>query len=133
MNTRTQRGVTLIELMIVLVIMAILAAIAYPSYRQHTLRASRSEAKTELTQRTQQLERCFTRNRTYAGCLVLPVLTPSGRYQITFGAGTPTATQYTLTATPQGAQAADACGALTITETNTRTAAGGTEANCWRR
>jgi type IV pilus assembly protein PilE len=130
---RTQRGITLIELMIVLLIVSILAAIAYPSYRQHTMRTNRTEAKTVLTQRAQQLERCFSRVRTYVDCLALPQLTPGGQYQVAFGAGTPTATQFTLVATPQGSQADDVCGTLTVRETNQRTASGGTEANCWRR
>lgn len=133
MHTRTQRGVTLMELMIVMVVIALLSAIAYPTYRQQTMRSNRAEAKSTLTQRAQQLERCFTRLRTYAGCIVLPELTPGGQYQITFGAGTPTATQYTLVATPQGAQVGDSCGTLALNETNLRTATGGTEANCWRR
>lgn len=133
MNTRTQSGVTLIELMIVVIVIAILASIAYPSYRRQAMRTYRAEAKTVVTQRVQQLERCYTRNRTYVGCVALPELTPGGQYQLTFGAGTPTATQYTIVATPQGPQAADVCGTLSITETNLRTATGGTEANCWRR
>ena len=133
MNIRSQRGVTLIELMIVVVVIAILASIAYPSYRRQAMRTYRAEAKTVVTQRVQQLERCYTRNRTYVGCVVFPELTPGGQYRLTFGAGMPTATQYSIVATPQGAQAADACGTLTITDTNLRTATGGTEATCWRR
>lgn len=130
---RSQRGITLIELMTVLVVVAVLAAIAYPSYQRQALRANRSEAKTALTQRAQQLERCFTRSRTYVGCLALPATTSGGRYQITFAAGMPTDTQFTLVATPQGAQADDACGTLTLLHTNQRTASGGSEAECWRR
>jgi type IV pilus assembly protein PilE len=45
---RAQRGVTLIELMIVLLIVGLLASIAVPSYRQYILRSHRVEAQTVL-------------------------------------------------------------------------------------
>lgn len=42
---RHQRGVNLIELMIVVAIVAILAAVAYPSYRNHVLKGNRAAAQ----------------------------------------------------------------------------------------
>ena len=47
MNT-TQRGFTLIELMIVIAILSIVTAFAIPSYQNYIIKASREEAKAEL-------------------------------------------------------------------------------------
>lgn len=43
-----QRGVTLVELVVVTMVVAVLAAIAVPSYRSHVLRANRTEARAVL-------------------------------------------------------------------------------------
>ena len=48
-----QRGVTLIELMIVIAIVALLAAIAYPSYENYVTRSHRQAAKNILYRRFQ--------------------------------------------------------------------------------
>ena len=135
---KKQRGVTLMELMIVMVVVAILAAIAYPSYRNQLMRGQRATAKTALTSTAQTLERCFTRFGTYdnAGCGVVDdlegagVANSEGTYLVT---GVVAATTYALTATPQGGQADDSCGNLTLDNTNTQGASGGTAAACWGR
>jgi len=129
---KAQRGVTLLELMVVVVIVAIIAAIAIPTYRQQVLRSNRSNAKTILVQTAQNLERCFTRTSTYVGCVVLPVTTAEGLYQAN---GVIAANTYALTATPLGGQAADtACGNFTLNEANVRGVSGTTPANeCWSR
>ncbi len=45
-----QKGITLIELMIVIVIVGILASISIPTYRGYMQRARRADAKTALEQ-----------------------------------------------------------------------------------
>jgi type IV pilus assembly protein PilE len=45
---RLERGVTLIELVVVAALIAILATVAIPSYRSHVLRAHRTEARAAL-------------------------------------------------------------------------------------
>jgi type IV pilus assembly protein PilE len=129
------RGVTLMELMIVVVIIGILAAIAYPSYRQQVLRGGRTEAKAMLMQQAQALEKCFTRYGVYNDVANCPAATAvmnggQGKYQVTV---VTTATTFVLTATPLAAQVADTrCGSLTLNQANQRTATGpGGVQTCW--
>jgi type IV pilus assembly protein PilE len=128
---RRQRGVTLIELMIVVVIIALLAAIAYPSYTQYVERTRRADGQSALLDASQRLERCYTQNNSYADCAAPPATSPDGFYAI--AATTQTATAYTVTATPQGAQAGDTrCGTLSLTQNGTRGATGTLGADgCW--
>lgn len=135
-----QRGVTLMELLTVVVIIGILSAIAIPSYRQYTLRANRTDAKTALLFYAGALERCYTRFNSYTynsnatlGCAVLGAAQPSenGMYQISIS--NRTASTFTLTATPQGKQAADTgCGNLTLDQVNKRDRSGSKPvSDCW--
>mgnify|MGYP001332605817 CR=1 FL=1 len=76
-----QRGLTLMELLIVMVVVGILAGIAWPSYRAQVVRTNRAEAKVALEQARQGLERWFTRFNAYdaGGCeMAFPVDKPSG-------------------------------------------------------
>ncbi len=135
-----QGGVTLIELLTVMVVIAILAAIAIPGYRGYMIRTNRAEAKTALLQVSSALERCFTRINRYddddcaaARAPNLPFTTENGNYRIT--AQFPTPVTFALTATPLGAQAADAdCGNFTIDEVGRRGVSGtrGVD-DCWDR
>lgn len=115
-----QRGVTLVELMIVVVIIGILGAIAYPSYRGQVMRSTRTEARVALEQRALQLEKCYTRflSYTHEDCVASQEgtdgLTPDRNYNVTFAAND-TRGGFLLTATAQGAQANDqACETITI-------------------
>ena len=127
---RPEGGFTLIELMIVVAIVAILAAIAYPSYTSYVEKARRADAKSALLDASQRLERCYTQNNTYVGCPVAGT-SPDGFYAI--AATAQAATAFTLTATPQNAQAGDTrCGTYTLQSTGARAASGslGTDL-CW--
>lgn len=130
-NHRRQLGFTLIEMMITVAIVGILAAIAYPSYRDQVIKSNRTEGKVALQQAAVNLEKCYTRTMSYAGAACAPAAaTEGGRYAVKVEAGATgvLATSYKLTATPQGPQADDKCGALTLTDAGVKGAAA---ANCW--
>ena len=60
-----QRGITLIELMIVVVVISILAAVAYPNYQEFVARAKRNEARAALLMLATNQERFYLNNNTF--------------------------------------------------------------------
>lgn len=132
------RGFTLIELMIVVAIGSILMAIAMPSYQAYVARGRRADAKAGLQQASLWMERAQTATGTYPLTAAFPAsLTVAGNpqtYQIALASN---GAAYTLTATPIGVQAGDACGNFTLTNTGVRNVVGViapmTLAQCWGR
>lgn len=122
MMKKAIKGFSLIELMIVVAVIAIIAAIAVPSYNRYVTRTKRTDAMGVLLSAAQAVERFKANNNfSYAGAdtsNVIPTQVPSdggdAYYTIAFQ-GTPTATTYTLIATPTGSQPASD-GTLTINE-----------------
>ena len=55
---RKQKGLTLVELMVVVAVMAILASVAIPQYRNQTTKARRSDATTALVRAALEMESC---------------------------------------------------------------------------
>ncbi|MDT8403756.1 type IV pilin protein [Sulfuriflexus sp.] len=132
---KKQIGFTLIELMITVAIVSILAAIAIPAYQDQVVKTRRTDGKAGLTNAAQALERCFSQNGKYTTCTGhgngTSIDSEESWYKI--GIAT-TASTYTLTATPQGAQATKdtKCKNLTLTETGLKGKSGtGTVAECW--
>lgn len=137
-TTRTQRGFTLIELMVVVAVVAILSAIAYPSYAEYVRRGHRAEARAGLLQAQQWMERAATATGTYPLTAAFPAAlksVPNDRYDISVASAD--GATFTLTATPKGAQAGDKCGNYTLSNTGLRGAAGVTSGaivtECWGR
>ncbi len=79
---QTNRGFTLIEVLIVVAIISILAAIALPQYNDYVVRSQLPEAQGELASMRTKLEQHFLDTRTYenacAAGTVAPL--PTGRY-----------------------------------------------------
>ncbi|PMR74285.1 type IV pilin protein [Billgrantia endophytica] len=93
----SERGFTLIELMIAVAVIAILAAIAIPNYQNHVRNARVTDGQSKLLEMAGRLERCYTATHSYANCLSLPVDSEEKFYTISFS-GTPTASTFTLRA-----------------------------------
>lgn len=62
---RSQRGFTLIELMIAVAIVAILVAVALPSYRDYVVRGQLTDARSLLSSTAARLEQYYQDNRNY--------------------------------------------------------------------
>jgi type IV pilus assembly protein PilE len=127
-------GFTLIELMITVAIVGVLAAIAYPSYTQYVRKSNRTDATRTMMQGAQALQRCYSATYAYTGCAAATSGTsPGGWYTVTV---TPTATSYTIIATPLGVQVKDtACASFTLLSSGQQSAlnSGGADATktCW--
>jgi type IV pilus assembly protein PilE len=126
----SQKGFTLIELMIVVAIIGIIAAIAYPSYVEYTDRTRRSVAQGALTGLAGAMERYYASSNTYQGAGAggadtgAPGIYPDEApldgaqkyYDLTIQAAT--ANSFTLRATPKGVQSGD--GSLELDSTGAR-------------
>ena len=144
---RRQKGVTLLELMIVVVIIAIISAFAYPSYTQFVLRAKRTAGTSMLLQIADRQQQFFMDNKRFAANLTrlgypanTVMIDEEGAvvadgstdriYNISVSAST--ATTYTLTAAPQLVQASKdtKCGSLSLSNAGAK-GYSGSGGDCW--
>ena len=150
---KVNRGITLIELMIVILLMSIVLGLSIPSYRDYTLRAGRTDATNALLRVAAAQERFYLQNGTYADDAALAINPPNGlgftdaksqyRYYNLHITSDPSedalTVGYTATATVDaaGKQKGDSnCPSLSINQNSRRGANGGYEVDvveaCWR-
>lgn len=132
LHKRCLSGFTLIELLIVITIVAILAAVAVPTYHEYIKRSYRGEAQAYLMTIAARQQQFLLDTRSFSVASLDTIVSQprnvATAYTVTMAtAGGPPPT-FTLTATPTTAQASEKCGALTLDQTGTKTAA---VAGCW--
>jgi type IV pilus assembly protein PilE len=132
-----QRGLTLIELMVVVAVMAIIASVAYPLYTAQVQKSRRADAKVALQTIALAQERFFTINGEYTGGLsTLQIGTTSeqGYYDLSITLAGGDNEQFTATAdaVSSGAQGGDSdCAQFTIDQLGVKSATDGGGTNCW--
>jgi type IV pilus assembly protein PilE len=144
-----QRGLTLIELVVVMMIVGILAAVAIPSYRDYVRRSQRSDAKDAVLALATQQEKHYLQCNAYAtaidaatdcaaGELQGAAASKNGWYALATASAN-TALAFTATATAVNGQNQwkdTECRSFTVNQAGVRSAldAGGADntAECWR-
>ena len=145
-NYTRQRGVTLIELMVVAAIIAIISAFAYPSYERYIVRSKRAVAQNALLQVADRQQQFFMDNKRFAADLTNLGYTANpfaiddeGRATVpgnvdavySLALSNVTATTWTVTAAPLNGQLSrdTICGSLTLTQAGTKGSSLG--GDCW--
>ncbi len=124
MSRATQKGFTLIELMVTAAIVAVLAAIAYPSYTRYVARSNRTAAQAQMLDIANRQQQFLLANRAFASKSSLESSgyslpsTLSGKYDYSITVGSSTVPAYTITFAPIGSQAGD--GNLTLNSEGTK-------------
>ena len=107
LGTRSERGFSLIELMVVILIIGILAAIAIPLFLGQSRRADDADAKSNARNLAIEVESCFTPNQDFTQCQTAADL--DGGDGLDWGAGpgqvkvvSATKNSYVITAVSKG-------------------------------
>ncbi|MCD9494579.1 type IV pilin protein [Photobacterium carnosum] len=128
-----QKGVTLIEMLIVVAVIGVLTAIAYPSYQSHVLKGHRTQAMGDMIMIQLAMEDKRTGGKAYSDFNdhthteietdLCGNCANGERYSYKI---TATDTDYAITATPQTVQTSDECSILILNQTSK-----GSPSKCW--
>ena len=145
-----QRGVTLIELLIVVVILSVIASFAYPSYQNYVVETKRTAASSILLQVADRQQQFFMDNKRFAndltalgfannplvisedGSVVADAAARGSTYSVSLS--NVAATTFTITAAPLHAQATrdTKCGSLTLNQAQLKGSSAGGGNDCWK-
>jgi type IV pilus assembly protein PilE len=129
------RGWSLIELLLALCIAGLLTQWALPSAAEWVQRTRRNEARLALLQTAHWLERYAAARGRYPDTLPDSAWSvPSQSYRLSYSVAA-VGQRYTLLAIPQGGQAADPCGMLSLDQAGARGVrlASWSAQTCWSR
>lgn len=128
----TQKGFTLIELMIVIAIIGILASIALPNYQDYVKKGKAAEATSTLANLRIKMEQCFQDNRDYSvtACTGICTVT-AGNFSYACNPAS-TATTYKIVASGVSAKGMGNF-SFSVDQANAKTSSydGSASANCW--
>ncbi len=141
-----QRGITLLELMVVVIIIAIISSIAYPSYMQYVVSTKRTTAASGLLRIADRQQQFFMDNKFYTndltnlGFAASPLILSDEGNSVAAGdadavysisLSNVTATTYTATAAPLNGQLErdTECGSLILDQALTKDSSAG--GDCW--
>lgn len=139
---RQQRGVTLIELLIVVAVIGVLGAIAVPAYRDYVVRGKLTESHAILSGTRVRMEQYYQDNKSYptwcggaAGLAAFTAPANTTYFTFTCAAGATAGQTYTMTATGIAAGGTGSF-VFTINEANARATTGvptgwTSSATCW--
>jgi type IV pilus assembly protein PilE len=133
----TQRGFTVLELLITVAIISILVMVGYPTYNQHVLKTQRSQAQVALLDLASAMERYFAINHTYMGATLATLevneYTISHQYRLEINQLNDNS--YLLQAIPLfDSEKEDNCGALGLDQIGRKSITGMSDlASCWNQ
>ncbi|PSS56627.1 type IV pilin protein [Pseudomonas sp. BBP2017] len=130
-----QKGLSLIELLIVIAVLGILVSIAYPGYSDQVRKAARTEIVGLLFTSAQQLERHYSRAGQYSDdeTLVTPLASGTAHYRLQ---AVRDKESFSLLARrlPEGLMMADPCGDYALDQAGVRSnpeSVGNAGSGCW--
>ena len=128
-----EKGFSLIEAVVTMGVFALLLGIAVPAYQGYVLRTHRMAAVERLLDALRCQERIYADEFHY-DTTRCEVPDPAGNYRLEFEpAGASGTIAFTVSAIPQGRQADDPCGTLTIDHAGNRAISGAADnlRRCW--